>query len=176
MDWRDIEGYEGLYQVSECGNVRRIAGGQGARVGEKKLVDNGHYLKVTLSKNNKQAQRYVHTLVAHAFIGPCPEGLEVNHKDTNKRNNLFTNLEYVTPLQNTQHAIANGRWRHGGEHNGNSRLTAPQVEEIRALDAQGVPRREVSMRYGIKRHTISQIVSGHRWRDRQRMPDVREVN
>lgn len=87
-EWRDIEDYEGLYQVSNLGNVRR--NGANLRQG---IGKNGYPL-VTLSKNGKTKSYYVHRLVAVAFI-PNPNNLKcINHKDESRDNNRVQNLEW----------------------------------------------------------------------------------
>ena len=95
--WKDIEGFEGLYQVSTWGNIR------GARGILKPYKNNKGYLKVGLFKNGKDHKKRVNRLVALAFI-PNPYNLpQVNHKDGNKENNSFTNLEWVTDEENKEH-------------------------------------------------------------------------
>ena len=93
--WKDIKGYEGLYQVSNFGNVksleRRVNSCNGGRNKKEKYIistDNGNgYKKVGLSKNHKRKNYYVHRLVAEAFIENLNNYKEVNHKDNNKDNN-----------------------------------------------------------------------------------------
>lgn len=97
--WRDIEGYEGLYQVSNLGRVKSLD--RIDRLGRRKpgvilsyILHNYGYLLVNLYKEGKRKLFLVHRLVAHTFI-PNPEGLpEINHKDEDKTNNLVDNLEY----------------------------------------------------------------------------------
>lgn len=108
--WKDIEGYNGVYQVSDYGNVRstdhydcnkrnRIAG-RTLKPGRK----NNGYLQVTLSDNFGEVKRYyVHRLVMNAFVGKCPEGYEVNHIDEDKENNALCNLEYVSHKENVNY-------------------------------------------------------------------------
>ena len=97
--WKDIKGYEGLYQVSNLGRVRR-------RSKLLHLNTNTHgYKHITLSKDNVQKTAVVHRLVASAFI-ENPLGLpQINHKDGDKSNNSVSNLEWVTQKENNRHAI-----------------------------------------------------------------------
>jgi len=125
--WKDIKGYEGLYQVSNFGRVKSVErivtyGDRHHTVKEKmkkptlkkrrnkaggKYVDDG-YLVVALYKNNKAKMEYVHRLVAEAFI-PNPENKEtVNHIDGNKQNNQVSNLEWSTYTENNYHAFETG--------------------------------------------------------------------
>lgn len=100
--WRDIPGYEGLYQVSSLGNVRR-----GERI-KKPHTDHGGYLTVWLSKNAKMKCLKVHRLVAQAFIPNPDDKRTVNHIDGNKKNNGVENLEWATHSENIIHANKTG--------------------------------------------------------------------
>lgn len=110
--WKDIKGYEGIYQVSNTGKVRRIGKCSNQYTSwetkrELKAGDNGSgYKFVNLSHHNNQKQKYIHRLVAQAFIEKpkCDEYLTVNHKDGNKNNNDVNNLEWATQSENNQHA------------------------------------------------------------------------
>lgn len=100
--WRDIDGYEGKYQVSNWGRVRNVK----RNIIIKPYLNHKGYEKVSLSRGTKgnTDKHRVHRLVALAFI-PNPNDLpQVNHKDGNKRNNSVSNLEWCTNLQNAQHA------------------------------------------------------------------------
>ena len=106
--WKPISGYEGLYEVSNLGNVRSLKrANTNGRVLKQGWRPNG-YLIVSLSKNNRQKTKLTHRLVAEAFI-PNPNRLsEVNHKDGNKENNCVDNLEWVTRMDNVKHSIETG--------------------------------------------------------------------
>ena len=95
-EWRDIRGYEGLYQVSNLGRVKSIPREKTKGGILKPLKDTTGYLSVNLYKNGKIKRCKIHRLVANNF-------LEVNHKDGNKLNNNLSNLEYVTRSQNILH-------------------------------------------------------------------------
>ena len=101
--WADIPGYEGIYQASRDGQIRRISSGKGARPGRiLKLINHPRgYVKVNLSKDGHVKHLLVHRLVAAAFLGQ--EDVVVNHKDGNKRHNADTNLEWVTQGANVEH-------------------------------------------------------------------------
>jgi hypothetical protein len=126
---KPIKGYEGIYEVDEFGNVyslertflrkTKLRNGiecmQKIKIKQKILTNykakNG-YEVVNLSGISKNKQKYVHFLVAQAFIGERPNRYTINHKDGIKTNNHVTNLEYVTYAENNQHAIDMGLNNH----------------------------------------------------------------
>ena len=111
-EWRDIEGYEGLYEVSSLGRVRGcdryVSNGRGSVLLCKGKVlklkkDKLGYHRIILSKDNKQTTFQVHRLVAKAFQDVCGKlrsGLEVDHLDTDPSNNRATNLRWCTCSEN----------------------------------------------------------------------------
>lgn len=111
--WKDIAGYEGLYQVSNFGNVRSIDRYVPHKTFGRKFcgghvmsthINNAGYVTVNLSKDNKYKSYDIHRLVAIAFLEVCGDSLmEVNHIDENKQNNHVSNLEWVTKSQNNRY-------------------------------------------------------------------------
>ena len=103
--WKDIEGYEGLYQVSNLGRVKRLNTNRIL----KSAINSQGYLRVGLCKNSTKSNKRVHRLVSHAFI-PNPENkAEVNHINEDKTNNRVDNLEWVTAKENSNHGTRNER-------------------------------------------------------------------
>lgn len=97
--WKDIEGYEGLYQVSNLGRVKSLRRNIILKI---KIERNG-YEKVVLTVNSIHKDYYIHRLVATAFISNPDNLPQVNHKDENKTNNCVDNLEWCTPKYNTNY-------------------------------------------------------------------------
>lgn len=110
--WKDIEGYNGRYQISNCGNVKSVFYKKSILKNEKILKPRigfrnkkNRYAYVVLSQNSKVKTFYIHRLVAIYFVDNKDNKPYVNHIDGNKENNHFTNLEWVTPLENNLHSI-----------------------------------------------------------------------
>ena len=101
-EWRDIEGYEGLYQVSNLGRVKSKRG-----ILKPRITPKG-YLRIQLSKNSNRKDKFVHVLVAETFLCKYDSALQVNHIDGDKTNNTVDNLEWVTVKENQQHAYNAG--------------------------------------------------------------------
>lgn len=116
--WKDVDGYEGLYKVSNLGNVMsceryvKTCGGGKRLVSEsvlKPFMCPGGYLEINLWKNNKMKTTMIHRLVAKAFLENPNNFPEVNHKDENKKNNCVDNLEWCTPKYNANYGTRNQR-------------------------------------------------------------------
>lgn len=103
--WKDIEGYEGLYQVSDLGRVKSSYTDRILK-GSKHITG---YLVVNLYKNNIGSTKRIHRLVAQAFIPNLENKSDVNHIDENKTNNKVSNLEWMTTKENINHGTRNER-------------------------------------------------------------------
>lgn len=112
--WKDVKGFEGLYQVSNYGNIKSLpkkkGKGKGYFTKEKILkpkTDRYGYFVVCLRKNNKNHNMSIHRCVALSFCKNPFNKTVVNHKDGNKKNNMSSNLEWCTVQENTKHAYDN---------------------------------------------------------------------
>jgi hypothetical protein len=103
-EWRPIVGWEGVYSVSNLGRVRR----DNTRQILKQAKTPHGYLRINLKYKSLNKMLFISNIVASAFIGPKPKGLQVNHIDGVKSNNRLENLEYVTDKANKQHAVRIG--------------------------------------------------------------------
>lgn len=105
--WKPVVGYEGRYEVSSLGRIKSLArqdirGNNRVERIRKPVKPNGRYITVYLSADSKIHRRTLHSIIAEAFIGPRPEGMSIDHIDGDKINNNPTNLEYVTPRENSR--------------------------------------------------------------------------
>lgn len=108
--WMDIEGYEGLYKVSNFGRVKRLANGDLSEILISHFIKCGYYT-VILRKNKIQKHKQLHRLIAGAFI-PNPDNLPyINHKDENKLNNSIENLEWCTPRYNSTYGSLPAKYK-----------------------------------------------------------------
>ena len=181
MNWKDIPGYEGYYQVSDLGQVKSLAreikysDGRTIKTKEKLLkprlgawkVNEVRYYSVVLNKNGNAKQMRIHRLVAMLFCeNDNPEiNIVVNHIDNNPLNNVYTNLQWTTVIKNNEHRHKQGRSRGPkGESNRNSSLTKDDVIEIRRLLSEGkLSQQKISEMYGVGQTAISRIKLKQSW-------------
>lgn len=160
--WKSIQGFEGYYEISNHGNVKSLHGD-----GVKMLKQlRGKYLLVQLFKKGKGTTRNIHRLVAIHFI-PNPENKEfVNHKDGDKYNPHFTNLEWCTCQENTIHAFASGLRDSGcvrGENNWKTNLKEEHIIQIRSMKGF-VKNRQIASALNLCESTISNIQNRKSWK------------
>lgn len=172
--WKSIPGWEGLYEASDRGRVRSvdrfIAKSNGITQQNKGRIlrtqnHNAGYAQYTLSRNGKTETHLAHHLIATTFIGPRPDGHEVNHKDTNKHNNRADNLEYVTAIENVRHAARLGVNAVLDRH-GRAILTIEQAEFVHARLAEFSGRGAcvaIARELGVKPCIIYEIKYGNNW-------------
>lgn len=165
--WKDIPGYEGRYQVSNLGQVKSLprvverknvlCGGVSKTPVPEKILKpqirkpSGH-LEVKLGSNPAR-HRSIHSLVAEAFLGPRPSGMEVCHNDSNPANNAVTNLRYDTRRANRIDMVAVG-------NEGRQIIRVEQVLDIRERLSKGGTCKQIAKDYGVHPSTISKIKTG----------------
>ena len=174
--WKDIENYEGIYQVCNRGEIKSLERYVTWKdrlqfVKERILkqdVNKFGYHIVTLSKNGKTKRFSVHRLVSLSFILNHENKPEVNHIDGNKTNNHYTNLEWFTSSENQIHAFKLGLQKpYGckGEASGSSVLTEKDVLEIRN---KHVPKKygfgRLAKEYSVAKSTIQSILIRNSWK------------
>ena len=110
--WRTVPGFEGKYEVSDFGRVRSLSykGGTKTMILSLARTRDG-YLRARLNKNSKTYHRLVSRLVYEAFVGPIPEGMQVNHINEDKTDNRLENLNLMTPKENNNWGTHNERMK-----------------------------------------------------------------
>lgn len=173
--WRAVVGHEGKYSVSNLGRVRRDGAYHATHSGliMKLALSRRGYMRVQVARGKLQA---VHIIVAAAFIGPRPEGMVINHIDSNPTNNAVDNLEYTTQSENVLQAVKLGRCVNGrrthperqsrgnahysrtnpeklarGIHQGSAKLTE---DDVRAIRASVGKQRDLARIYGVSQSQI----------------------
>lgn len=170
--WRDVEGYEGLYQVSDDGEVKSLSRvvdfGKSKAVRKERIMKQSigrGYKKVSLSKCGVQTNFAVHRLVAQAFIDNPTSLPQVNHIDGVKTNNRVQNLEWCNAKHNTRHAHLIGLCKPAsGENQGHSKLTTLQVLDALEMRRQGMTFAEIAKKVGCIASNVEMIVAGKTWR------------
>lgn len=159
---KDIKGYEGVYKITDGGDIISLKKKwkRNYRI-LKHNTDNYGYSTVTLSNHNIRKTFTVHRLVAVHFIKNHNKYTQINHKDGNKKNNAYLNLEWCTNSMNTSHAYRNGLMRADGENNGQHKLTKNQVLEIRN---SSISAKELAGNYKVSSSTIFSIRNRSRWK------------
>lgn len=167
--WRPIEDYEGLYDISCLGNVRSLprqtkTGMRGGKILARQPDGNG-YWQLRLHRDGRGETVKIYWLVARAFKGVTPPGQEIRHGPLGKTCDAAWNLSFGTRAQNEQDKKRDGTFIHGispGERNGNSKLTAAEVLQIRARASQGQV--FLAREFGVTQATVSQIIMRKTWR------------
>ncbi len=166
-EWRTVV-TDSNYEVSSFGRVRRKATSPRRKAGKPSprflatnLTALG-YTRVSLGQGSRRRAFHVHRLVADAFLGPRPEGTEVNHIDCNTQNPRLDNLEYVTPSENMQHSYIVGKRDSRGENNAHAKLTEEDV--LKVLSLRGTMRQlDIAAQFGVNQMLISLIFRGMAW-------------
>lgn len=151
--WKDIPNYEGLYKVSNLGRIKSFYFGISRILNPHKMTSG--YYSIRLSKDKVSIAKYIHRLVAIAFIENPLEKSSVNHKNGVKTDNNILNLEWATHKENMHHAIKNGLLVVSGECAATSKLSDKIIIEIRTN--KELNQRELAKKYNVHPSNISLI-------------------
>ena len=170
--WVNINGFIGLYQVSNFGRVKSLAikytkRPQGRQKDFDRILmpmDSGKgYKYVSLHCDGRRKNKHIHRLVAEHFLVNTFSKDQVNHKDGNKANNHVDNLEWVTLKENMIHASENGLLKMG-ESSHMAKIKEKDIIEIRELNKSGVCRNSLSDTYSLSKATIHRIIHKQSWK------------
>jgi hypothetical protein len=159
-EWCPVVGYEGYYEVSSLGRIRSLHDEPNWRQASKgpRLLKprrgSGKYLRVQLSPPKGGKSHRLHRVVAEAFLGPCPEGMECSHEDGNPLNNAVSNLRWRTRSENHQL-----KRKHGTA----GRLSEDDVRRIRE-EERGESVKALAKKYGVTEGAIYHVRTGHSWK------------
>lgn len=167
--WKDIPGYKGKYQASSYGRIRSLVHKKIKVLNFKNKINGAGYYGCHLGRGNSEM---VHRLVAKTFLQNIKNKKQVNHKNCNKLDNHFLNLEWVSPKENIRHAIKKGRynkfyksikgsWK--GSRNPKAKISMQDAVSIRKKYKKGVIQIELAKEYGISQATVSEIILKKCW-------------
>jgi len=163
MMWKRIPNSE--WEISDEGDIRSLEDGSPKRQYD---LPSG-YKQVSIRIGAKYSNYYVHRLSLAAFVGPCPDGMQVNHIDGDKANNRSGNLEYVTPRENNLHAYRLGLKDPApavaAMTKASQKLTEEEVLEIRRrYDSGDGSHHSLGREYGVTHACIGAVVTRKSWR------------
>ena len=166
--WKDICGYEGIYQISNLGRVKSLKriiecyNGKLFSINSKILKSSpggtSPYLIVNLCRKGKRKHALVHRLVAESFIGKIPSKYEVNHKNGIVSDNREDNLEICSHQKNIDHSIYFGLKNDYGEKSNNAKLTNKEANIIRVRWKNGEMQKTLATEFSVSKQTICNII------------------
>ncbi len=118
--------------------------------------DNSGYLHISFYKKGKRTTRLLHRVVLETYKGPCPEGMEALHNDSDKKNNCILNLRWGTKKENMED-LRKRNIECGGTNNVAAKLTAHQVQEVRRMCSIGLSQRYIAEIFDIDKSNVSRI-------------------
>lgn len=158
--WKMVTGYEGLYMVSDKGNVKGLKSG---KILSNKRFNPDGYIQVALRKDGKAKEFMVHRLVAQEFLEKPsdPNKTTINHKNGVKTDNYVENLEWFSMSEQMQHAYDTGLKK---PIKGSEVLTKEEMEEIKRTYKRykhGFGSVALAKKYGVESTTILRVINGH---------------
>ena len=149
--FKDVIGYEGLYQISNLGNVKSLINNK-EKILKQNISSNKYYCIRFKNKNF-----LIHRLVALHFVNNFYNKPYVNHIDGNKFNNKYENLEFVTQDENIKHAIKIGKFNNNGINHPHSKLNRIQVEIIFKRANLGENQKKIAKDFNVSQSVVSNI-------------------
>ena len=178
-EWRDVVGYEELFQISNHGRFFSKRSGKVLKLNRTGSCEQGYLAFVTKvgGRKGRSLMFKAHQEVAKAFLEEPSEALKewakgtyygavfINHIDGDKHNNKPTNLEWCTASENNTHYLEElgGKGRVNKVRHPDTKLTDTQVREIREYSELGLSQRVIAKKYNVSRTSINNAVNGYRW-------------
>jgi len=169
--WKDIKGYESLYQVSNYGRVKRLGktversyhGNIQYKEKILKIKTTNTYHQIGLTKNKTRKHYLLHRIVCIAFIPNPNNKPEVNHINGLKNDNRVENLEWVNASENIKHAFKSGLKSQKGQKNNASKLNNKQVYDIKYIK-KNFDQRDLAKEYNVSVSLINYIINNKIWK------------
>lgn len=172
--WKDVVGYEGLYQISDCGDIKSLhktRGTYGRILKIRKRGEDG-YLGVVLCRDGERKDFLIHRLVLLAFNGPCPIGMETRHINGNGTDNRINNLSWGTHSENMKDQVRHGTYIYArGSQSTRAILNEENIGQIRELLISGrdghfgkkYSQLTIAKMFNVSEQTICAIKKRRRW-------------
>jgi len=163
--WSDIKEWEGMYQVSNLGNVKslRYKRLEGNEHNLKPVIVNKNYVQVTLYRKGRRLRSTVHKLVLEAFDSVRKTGMECRHLNGNGLDNRLVNLKWGTPKENTADKVKHGVVARGSAFK-HTKLKENEVWLIKKLIANNIPVKDIAKMFKVVSNTIGEIKSNRNWK------------
>ncbi len=164
--WLPVKGFEDRFKISNHGRLISINGTYNGNRFLKLNGTNRGYCQLILHDKPRKRRVYIHTLVAEHFISDKPNGnrMTVNHKDGDKSNNHFSNLEWIELADNVRHAHKTGLINSNGTNSYCSKLTPKDIFKILELHNKKYSQRKIAAMFPVCRTTIRGIINGVYWK------------
>lgn len=171
--WKDIEGFEGIYQISNLGQVKSLEkidrcpnGGLFTRPEIiMKQSDSDGYKRVQLYKDGKSKQKLIHRLVCEHFVENPENKSEVHHIDFDKSNNYYLNLRWSTSKENVNYTVEAGRKHNLSNNHHNAKITLNEAIKIKEMIKDGIRVVDIHKQLSISINIIQNIKSKNSWKN-----------
>jgi Mor family transcriptional regulator len=170
--WRPVLGFEGIYEISQYGELKRRdgIGRRKERIVKHSIPGTSAYPVVRLCKNGKSVSKCLHVVVAESFLGGRPKGMQCAHLDGDPRNFHASNLAWVSPKTNVSHKKLHGTHLMGESHH-LSKLKEADIYDIFAQRCLGSTTAELAKKYDMTWEGINNILKRESWTHLEIPPD-----
>lgn len=168
-EWREVPMFRGILWAHPSGQIRT------ARKVLKQNLNGWDYAHIVLEKGTVKRTLRVHKLIAETFLGPCPKGHEVHHKDANRANPALANLKYVTHAENVQHSIISGAHYSVRQSTGSRKpkMSEAEIKDMALDRLAGMPWHAVATKFGRSIGHVMHIVKAVTVRKLHNLPEVK---
>jgi hypothetical protein len=163
-NWRDLPGFDGDYEVSDRGSIRRAKPSPYSSVGKvlKLRLDARGYHRVPIRRGNVSKLVSPHIAVLEAFVGPRPDKHDASHLNGIRTDNRLENLKWESSSDNHRRKLSHGTLIHGEKHK-LAKLTHAAADEIRRRWAAGESGPRLAVEYGVSPATVWRVANGLAW-------------